>query len=151
MYNPTKKVKYSFSQQNSNTIQRQYSSKLQEHPTKLTINQQIYMLETKIEHINSNILQINNSIDIKLNSIINELQSINKTQNKIKNELSGFKDCLGTYLSTISSNLEHIKVSCDILTQNQQRIADILFNGDSSMISSALPIPLNNSVANYYS
>jgi ribosomal protein S1 len=122
MYNPSKKAKYSFpklnnTQQPNNTIHK------------------ITIIENKIDSIKSNIIQINNSIDININKILYELKNLNKTQYNIKTELINLNNSLNSYLISINNKLETISTSCNILAQNQQKMASILFNGDSSMIT----------------
>lgn len=151
MFNPSKRSKM-ISSLNNNS-QGNYTIKNNSNNDGrniFTIDSKIFNVQCKILKLHNDINKIEEGLSNKLETIITNITNINKTQKCIKNDITAIKEMLGPSLSSINNNIEQLKTCCDILIQNQQHIAEILFNGDNTMIN----IPQNNNSSynyNYYS
>jgi predicted nucleic acid-binding Zn-ribbon protein len=149
MFKPSKRSKMisSFNTNTKDNYTIQNSSNSNEDNIS-TINYKIFNIQCKILKLHNDVNKLESELSNKLETIITNITNINKTQKCIKKDISAIKEMLGPSLSNINNNIEHLTTCCDILIQNQQHMAEILFNGDNTMIT----IPdNNNSGYNYYS
>lgn len=149
MFNPSKRSKmissFNNNSQGNYTIKNNSNN---DGKNIFTIDSKIFNVQCKILKLHNDINKIEEGLSNKLEAIITNITNINKTQKCIKNDITAIKEMLGPSLSSINNNIEQLKTCCDILIQNQQRMAEILFNGDNTMID----IPQNNNSGyNYYS
>jgi methyl-accepting chemotaxis protein len=123
MFNPTKKAKFS----NPNKFKSIIDN---------NIDNKIVVTQNKILKLHNEINKLNNSFNSKFDLLLGKITEIINSQKHIKNNIIAVKETL----NNINNNIDQQKIISDILTQNQQQIAEMLFNGDNSMIT----IPQDN-------